>query len=102
VDERRAERLGEALALQRLLFRIHRVRDVDGEHEREVDFGLGPGGEDGERQEQGEPCGDSVEAAPHHRVLLVEGRPDVTVCQLPDGVQPGAGGGRRSGPGQPS
>jgi hypothetical protein len=44
VDQRRPERLDEALPLQLLLIRIHRVRDVHGQHEREVHLCRRPAG----------------------------------------------------------
>ena len=42
MDERRAERLGKTLSLQRLLFGIHRVGNVDRKNQGEIDFGNAP------------------------------------------------------------
>ena len=70
VHQRRPERLGEALALQRLLLGIHRVGDVDREHEREIDLGLGARPAAARGQAQDSPAGETVEATPNHRGLL--------------------------------
>jgi hypothetical protein len=41
MNERRTERLGEALALEFMLVRVHRVGDVHRNDEGEIDLGLG-------------------------------------------------------------
>ena len=56
VDLRGAEGLGEAFPLQRELVHVHRVGDVDRDHEGEVDLGVGAGrrsGRDGEQRARG-------------------------------------------------
>ncbi len=70
VDERRLERLRKSLALQGLLLRIHRIGDVDRDHEREIDLRIGAGREDGERQKEREPEDEAVETTHNHRGLL--------------------------------
>ena len=55
VDLGRAEGIGEALPLQRELVHVHRVGDVDRDHEGEVDLGIGAGrrsGRDGEQDRE--------------------------------------------------
>ena len=52
VDLGRAEGIGEALPLQRELVHVHRVGDVDRDHEGEVDLGIGAGRRSGRDREQ--------------------------------------------------
>lgn len=69
MDQTGPERLDEALTLKLLLVGIHRVRDVDGQHESEVHLCRLPAGrQQGQPNQQSEGRHEQAQRAIHGRL----------------------------------